>query len=520
VTGLQRPVWVSPLPPLETGISQYSRDILEAVGGLWRLGVVGEPGSEKPAIEGVRHLTFERLGEREELILHLGNSGFHPHAFELASRHSGIVVLHDVVLHHARLADYVRKGRGRDYVATMSKRYGPDGAAVAADILKGAARDLGDYPLSEDYIETSRMVVVHSEHAREQVLRHVPDARVGVVPMGIPLPELLDKQACRLHLSLPESAFIITSITHVNPMKRLPIVLRALRRLIERVPHALLVIAGSVAAGIDLERQVSLLGLSRHVRIMGYVSDAESRILARAGDVSVNLRYPSTGETSASLLRLMGAARPVIVTAHGAALEISEDAVLHLPVDRLEEETLAEYLAWLAVDEDAREALGESAREFVEKSHSMGATVSGYCAVIREAFDIDLPALASGLVTETGPRLRLPVERESSDYSPDPIHEHIADSLVALGLSKHDGTIRRVAETLVYLGFDGFGEDSGVTSENETPIAPELLEILACPVCKSPVRLEDHELVCEGCGRRYRIEHGIPIMLTDTAETG
>jgi uncharacterized protein YbaR (Trm112 family) len=54
---------------------------------------------------------------------------------------------------------------------------------------------------------------------------------------------------------------------------------------------------------------------------------------------------------------------------------------------------------------------------------------------------------------------------------------------------------------------------------NETrPISDELLEILACPVCKTAVRLEDNKLVCDTCGRRYRIEDGIPIMLIDEAE--
>ena len=50
------------------------------------------------------------------------------------------------------------------------------------------------------------------------------------------------------------------------------------------------------------------------------------------------------------------------------------------------------------------------------------------------------------------------------------------------------------------------------------PISDELLEILACPVCKTPVRLEGEKLVCDTCGRRYRIEDGIPIMLIDEAE--
>jgi uncharacterized protein YbaR (Trm112 family) len=56
-------------------------------------------------------------------------------------------------------------------------------------------------------------------------------------------------------------------------------------------------------------------------------------------------------------------------------------------------------------------------------------------------------------------------------------------------------------------------------SENQTkPISDELLAILACPVDKTPVRLEGQKLVCDTCGRRYRIDDGIPIMLVDEAE--
>lgn len=46
----------------------------------------------------------------------------------------------------------------------------------------------------------------------------------------------------------------------------------------------------------------------------------------------------------------------------------------------------------------------------------------------------------------------------------------------------------------------------------------ELLQILACPVCKTPVELKDNRLVCAHCGRKYPIRDGIPIMLVDEAE--
>jgi uncharacterized protein YbaR (Trm112 family) len=52
----------------------------------------------------------------------------------------------------------------------------------------------------------------------------------------------------------------------------------------------------------------------------------------------------------------------------------------------------------------------------------------------------------------------------------------------------------------------------------EAVIDPELLEILACPIDKSPVKLVGDRLVCEAQGHKYRIEDGIPIMLVDEVE--
>jgi len=50
------------------------------------------------------------------------------------------------------------------------------------------------------------------------------------------------------------------------------------------------------------------------------------------------------------------------------------------------------------------------------------------------------------------------------------------------------------------------------------PVDKELLEILACPVDKAPVREEGDRLVCSECGRRYPVRDDIPVMLVDEAE--
>jgi uncharacterized protein len=50
-------------------------------------------------------------------------------------------------------------------------------------------------------------------------------------------------------------------------------------------------------------------------------------------------------------------------------------------------------------------------------------------------------------------------------------------------------------------------------------VDPELLEILACPCCKTPVTLVKNAtaLKCAECSRVYPIKDDIPVMLIDEA---
>jgi uncharacterized protein YbaR (Trm112 family) len=55
--------------------------------------------------------------------------------------------------------------------------------------------------------------------------------------------------------------------------------------------------------------------------------------------------------------------------------------------------------------------------------------------------------------------------------------------------------------------------------EGPSEIDPKLLEILVCPLTKSPLRYDRaaQELISEEAGLAYPIRDGIPIMLVDEA---
>ena len=51
-------------------------------------------------------------------------------------------------------------------------------------------------------------------------------------------------------------------------------------------------------------------------------------------------------------------------------------------------------------------------------------------------------------------------------------------------------------------------------------IEQSLLDILACPQCKEPIRQDEENsvLVCDKCRIKYPVRDGIPVMLVEEAE--
>jgi uncharacterized protein YbaR (Trm112 family) len=49
------------------------------------------------------------------------------------------------------------------------------------------------------------------------------------------------------------------------------------------------------------------------------------------------------------------------------------------------------------------------------------------------------------------------------------------------------------------------------------PLDPALLALLACPADQAPLAPQGDELVCSGCGRRYPVQDGMPVLLLSAA---
>jgi len=187
----------TPLSPVESGISFYSEELLPVLARALDLDVFVD--GYRPANAGALGMVrlrdareFERAARArpyDAVIYQFGNSPAHAYMYDRALRHPGVVVLHDVVLHHLQLWLAVNRGRRRQYAALLERLHGEPGREVARLVQRGQTPPtLFDYPLVEPVLDAARAVIVHNAASAARVRALRPSADVTVVPMGVPLP--------------------------------------------------------------------------------------------------------------------------------------------------------------------------------------------------------------------------------------------------------------------------------------------------------------------------------------------
>ncbi|HEX2165473.1 MAG TPA: glycosyltransferase, partial [Thermoanaerobaculia bacterium] len=361
-------------------------------------------------------------------------------------------VLHEYVLHHMVREMTLAAGDRAGYVEAMRGAYGELGAALARRAIdSGVPLDPFAWPLFEPAVDAALGVIVHSETARRRVLASRPGARVTVVPHHVAVEPAADRDAersaARRRLGLADDLFLVGTFGLQTPPKRLDVLLAAFARLAAARPEARLAVVGAVDRRVDLDRLLGGLGpAAGAVTVVGRVDDL-GRFLdwMRAVDVAVNLRHPSGGETSGTVIRLLGLGKPLVVTDGGAFAEVPDGCAAKLPPDEREVDVLAAWLEALAADPELARAMGDAARRHMAERHSLPGSAAAYAE-----------ALAAAVASPAPPAPRVP---PLAPWPPDDLYTAVLTSLAAdaadLGLDERDDDLLRVlAEAAVELDLD------------------------------------------------------------------
>jgi glycosyltransferase involved in cell wall biosynthesis/SAM-dependent methyltransferase len=350
-----RVAFFSPMPPSKSGIADYSAALLDPLARLVDIEVFDrEPAAFDPA--------------KFDLALYqLGNNPYHEFVYDAALRHPGVVVMHESNLHYLIADRTIGRGDWDGYLGEVEYNGGEQALAYARRVRAlEVGPDYDGVPMTRRLLERARALIVHSSCVGEQMRATGFQGPLARIPHGAWIPQA-DRWTYRERLGLEETVPLIGIFGFLKPYKRVPESLRAFRRLLRLEPRAKLILAGEPHPDFPVRSLIRTLGLASSVRVLGFLPIEDFVGHIAACDVVLNLRYPTVGESSGSLLRALGLGRPVLVSDVGSFRELPDDVCLKVAVGRAEEDQIFEYLNLLVSRPEVARALGTRARDWVER---------------------------------------------------------------------------------------------------------------------------------------------------------
>jgi glycosyltransferase involved in cell wall biosynthesis/SAM-dependent methyltransferase len=366
------------MPPSKSGIADYCAVLVSELEKLVDLTIFDGP--EKPYDPALFDID----------VYHVGNNPFHTYVYEAALRRPGVVVMHEANLHHL-IADYtIRRGNWDAYMAEV--------------VLNGTARDVEfsarvralevgpDYEgirMTRRILASARGVIVHSQFMVDEMRDGGFAGPIARIPHGSWIPEA-DRLEWRNKLGLDavglEHGPLIGAFGFIKPYKRIPESLRAMRRLVRVMPEARMILVGEPHPEFPVDDLIRSLDLEDYVRVLGFTPIEHFTGYMSACDIILNLRYPTVGESSGSMLRALGLGKAVLVSEIGAFREYPDSVCLKVPVGAGEEDLIFEYLNLLCSRPELARTLGQAAKAWVERECKWSHVAEQYARFIQAIY--------------------------------------------------------------------------------------------------------------------------------------
>jgi glycosyltransferase involved in cell wall biosynthesis len=207
----------------------------------------------------------------------------------------------------------------------------------------------------------------------------VDPAQVRLVYEGVPdRPPIDGGKAALAALGVPDGSLVVGIVAALTGHKDHATLIDAAALLRERLPRAVVVIAGEGELRAALETQARALGLDRGVVFAGFRTDLD-RLMPAFDVFCLSSHMEGLGT---SLLDAMAFGRPVVATAAGGIPEAVADGQTGLLVPPRDPRALADALQAVLTNEDRARTLGEAGRaRFLARfsaAHMVEETLSTY----------------------------------------------------------------------------------------------------------------------------------------------
>lgn len=213
------------------------------------------------------------------------------------------------------------------------------------------------------------VLVAVSEGIRQQArLEGVQPGKVLVIMNGVTPLDVgsVDASEVRKTLKLKEGDLFLLAVGRLAYQKGFDILINAVPALIKKHPHLTVNICGKGSLRADLQSQISNLGLSDHVKLLGIWNNM-APLLAIADIFILSSRFEGL---SRAMLEAMAAGIPVVATRVEGVEEVVTDGVHGLLVPSEDPDALTGALLQLINNPQMRKQMGAAAQGHIMAAYT------------------------------------------------------------------------------------------------------------------------------------------------------
>ena len=349
--------FITLLNPLSSGISDWAEELLPYLNEFFDIDIyipfspsmVSNIAIKKAfKIYEIKKF-YKKYKEYDYSIYQAGNHLNHKLILDCFIMHGGILELHDLALHHY-FERVMLQSNPEKYIDILRYCHGEAAALKAKRFLREKRHGLWEeglkYNVIKCYVDRADSIIVHSDFAKQIVKGIAPNKTVYMIPL--PCGEIsstpeLDYYSSRKTLGINDE-IVMSTFGLITPEKRIIPILKQISKIKSIINRKFIFfIVGEVHIP-RLQEIIEELQIKEYVCVTGKVPLDSFKLYIQASDLCFNLRYPTMGESSAALLRLIGYGKTVVVTDIGSFHDFEEEHIYKVDYGKQEEEDILQIM--------------------------------------------------------------------------------------------------------------------------------------------------------------------------------
>ena len=230
-------------------------------------------------------------------------------------------------------------------------------------------------------LQQADLVVVHSDFMRELMQKtsgvSPPRSPVKLLPLAVDTQRFTppsDREAVRVSLGVPRDRDVLLTVRRLVGRMGLVNLIDALAIVVEHNPRAMLLIGGTGYLESTLQERICRLGVGKHVRLLGFISETQLPLYYQAADLFV---LPTEQMEGFGLVTIesLSCGTPVIATPVSANPEVVGPLDPAFLCADVTPEALAERINWW-LDHGISPQLRRTCRDYCVSRFSIDGVVT------------------------------------------------------------------------------------------------------------------------------------------------